>query len=433
MLPIVLDPTTLTPIEGKPAVGRPFLDPSFGTTMVRITGAPPSEGENAIIKPMYSTIQPWNADESLLILWHRNKGHELYLGDAPYTYIRNLNISPTDIEHVIWDPVEPFVFYYPTTKNQGRNQIIKVTLGQGGFPTETVLYDFSSPPTNCPITATGNRFGLGADPEFNFGPRKLLGLMCGSFGRLKIVYSIAENRVITSQMLSDTVGPTAPIVTPSETKLYWGGGYVTDLAVGFLRRLTAAFYFEHSQVGADAAGDNWCAIAFNQSSPGANDAGTLVCHSLEDASRKVIIGPATGYPYIASLTHISQTGPKGMVFVGSVGGARTGAFTGDNELMVAYPDTGIVCRVGHNRTWAGACLVSEGCIWGYWSETHGPLSRKGTRALFGSDWKGSSSVDTYVLDLRVPPVKVRVKNLCAIKSLSPNQFDCVSEGYEIVP
>lgn len=435
-LPYVLNPQTLEKITAKPPVGVPFLDPSFGTIMTRITGAPLSEGANAVIKPMYSTIQPWNADESLLILWHRGKGHELYFGDEPYTFIRNLGINPTDLEHVVWDPTDPLVFYYPTLKNQERNQLIKVTLAAtpDRTPTEEIIADFSSLPTACPL-GSASRFGLGGDPEIQMGPRRLIGLMCGSNGRTKIVYSIAENKLLIWGS-TDALGPIAPAMTPSEKLVYFGGGYVLDLTFAYQRRLVASSYFEHSQVGDDARGDTWNAIAFNQSSPGANDQGTLVSHSLSDGSRRVIIGPATGWYYTPAGTHISSTGPKGWVFVGSVGGAHDGQITGDNELMLANTDTGEVCRVGHNRTWAGTYCGpnNDQCPWGYWSETHGSLSRKGTRAIFASDWKGSASVDTYILDLRKPPIRMRSRWVCSILSLNPAQTqDCVVEAIEVLP
>jgi hypothetical protein len=49
-------------------------------------------------------------------------------------------------------------------------------------------------------------------------------------------------------------------------------------------------------------------------------------------------------------------------------------------------------------------LAGEG-PWGYWAETHCCISPSGTRILFGSDWGGSDTVDTYVVDLRTerPP------------------------------
>ena len=95
----------------KPARGQAVVDPQFGTSLRRITDVPLSEGENAIIKPMYATIQAWNAGESKLVLWHRGNGHELYDGRT-YQFLRSLPlVSPTDLEQVLWDPADPDVLY----------------------------------------------------------------------------------------------------------------------------------------------------------------------------------------------------------------------------------------------------------------------------------------------------------------------------------
>jgi hypothetical protein len=251
----------ITPLT-QPPPGGTYKDPAFGTYITRITAASPSEGENAVIKPMYSTMPAWNADESLLILWHRGKGHELYQGDEPYRFLRALPIQPTDIEHVLWDPVNPSVFYYPNGYNY-LPQLIEYRIGSGGRADSTrVLHDFSGPPTNCPSGTSSSRFGLGADPEWmSYGPRKLVGLMCGEQGYIKFLYSIAENRVVAS-VPTKGIGPQTTIAAPSEMFTYLGGGYVLDLSLRQLRRLTAAFHFEHSNVGRSSKGyDTWNAVA----------------------------------------------------------------------------------------------------------------------------------------------------------------------------
>lgn len=436
-LSYVLNPSNLEPVHGLPAYNVPYLDPSFGTIITRITAVNPAEGEDAVIKPMYSTMPAWNCDESLLILWHREQGHELYEGDAPYRYLGNLGISPTDIEHVIWDPFEPLTFYYPTKKNGGRCQLIMVNLRDriSAAKTETVHYDFSSAPVNCPI-GNASRFGLGNDPEGRLGPRRLLGLMGGNNGELKIIYSITEARVIV-HFTQSGFGPIAPVVAPSEETVYIGGGYVYEFPTfRGIRKLVSRSYFEHSQVGRDMSGDTWNTIAFNESSPGANDAGALVVHNLRDGTREVIIGPATGYGYIPSGTHISTLGPAGLVLVSTVGGARTGAFTGDNEMFIANTDTREVARIGHTRTWAGTLNPGPS---GYWGETHASLSPLGTRVIFGSDGLGFTGlpyrgVNTYVVDLRKDNLDLRVTSRTRVKSFSPSlqAVDWDVERYEVV-
>ena len=50
----------------KPALLQAVVDPQFGTTIRRISNA----GTGHVVKPMYSTIPAWNADESYIILYH---------------------------------------------------------------------------------------------------------------------------------------------------------------------------------------------------------------------------------------------------------------------------------------------------------------------------------------------------------------------------
>jgi len=129
-----------------------------------------------------------------------------------------------------------------------------------------------------------------------------------------------------------------------------------------------------------------------------SEVGSLVSHRLDTAERKVIIRPATGYPYPPSSTHVSGVAQKapGWVAVGIVG-QHTGQTPLDNEIVLANLDTGQVCRVAHARTFAGT--TSDG-RWGYWSETHLVISPTATRVLFNSDWMNGPTVDTYVVDLR---------------------------------
>jgi hypothetical protein len=440
MLPAVFDPVTLTPIQGVPPVGKSYLDGSFGTLVTPIVRPPASEGDNAIIKTTYSTMGAWNADESLFLAWHREKGHELYAGDGDYHYIGNLGLSPTDIEHVFWDRENPHVLYYTRTRpfegapTGERPRLMQVILSPQRV--ESVAYDFSLPPTNCPIAAPRNRFGMGSNPEVKLGPRSIIGLVCGTEGQTKILFSIKDRKVL-AYGTNPGFGPVAPIPSPTEQQVLLEPGWVLDIALGYLRRLTEKFYFEHSQVGEGLGGGVKNTVAFDSSSPGANDSGQLVSHSLVTGQAKVIIGPSTGYPYIPSLTHVSTTGPAGWALVGSVG-TRTGTLVMDGEIALANTDTGQVCRLAHTRTWAGSCLVSEGCYWGYWGESHPVLSPTGTRIAFTSDGRGfgvdTGAVGVYVVDLRKPRVKVRVKTTCDLGSLSPVQAEgCQTEGYEVVP
>jgi len=60
--------------KAKPAYLDTIIDPSFGTVIRRITDI----GSGKIIVPLHSTIQAWNVDESMMILYDQsNSVHQL--------------------------------------------------------------------------------------------------------------------------------------------------------------------------------------------------------------------------------------------------------------------------------------------------------------------------------------------------------------------
>lgn len=108
---LVANDLALHPMQAiaKPGYLQTITDPSFGTTIRRITDA----GAGNVIKPMYSTIQAWNADESYLVLYDQSNGVHILLDGHTYTYIRNLDdVLPDDIEQIFWDYQNLDIFYY---------------------------------------------------------------------------------------------------------------------------------------------------------------------------------------------------------------------------------------------------------------------------------------------------------------------------------
>ena len=375
----------MTPLS-SPAVGASVVDPEFRTRIRRITAVPPAEGANAIIKPMYSTMPAWNADESRLILWHRERGHELYNGRT-YQFIRSLRfVSPTDIEQILWDPVDPDVLYYPSNYNAVPN-LMRYRVSTD---TSEVLKHFDF----CPTGDFAKLLSMGSDPMYlSWGPStKIMGLLCGD---TKFLYDIAADRVLGRATVSARI---APQPGASGQVAWFFDGSVYDSQLRPLRKLALRSAIEHSSMGRSATTghDVFNTVVFDAPPGGseAADVGTLVSFDLQTGGRRVVVGPGNGYPYPPSGTHISSAALQrpGWVAVSIVGDPR-GARLLDNELLLANVDTGTVCRVAHHRSWAG-----EG-KWGYWAEPHVVISPSGTRLLFGSDWGNGATVDTYVVEL----------------------------------
>ena len=403
----------------KPGWKQTVVDPEFGTTIRRISWAAERPGPDAVIIPMYSTMPAWNADETYLILYDRTTGagrHNLHDGKS-YQFLTTLNIAPTDLEQVLWDPTDPDLLYYPSNYNAIPNLMqYRVSTGE-----VTVVRNFSGAPTNCPTGNWGVLLSLGSDPQYmSFSSQKVIGLQCGN---TKFIYSIASNAVYGALKFAS---PNAPVVAPS--------GALAMLADSIYNYRLQPLYvlpvndpYNHSNLGRSVSGhDTLNTVQFDGD---ANLIGTLIAVDLWTATQKVIVGPVTGYPYPPSTTHISTTSVSNPGWAAvSVVGDPAGRNLLDQELLLANTDTSSVCRIGHHRSWAG---VVDGAKWGYWSEPHNVLSPSGTRVLFGSDWGNGDSVDSYVVELpgyvndRVAP---KVTNFYLIDKTTGERLREIKDG-----
>lgn len=355
----------------RPSVGQAVRDPQLGGTLRRITAAGPVPGSDAAIVPVYSTVSAWNADESLLLLYHVGRGHELYDGRS-YRFLRALDIAPNDVENVYWHTTDPDVLLFLSGTS-----LVRYHASTGARET---VRNFSF--CTGPITP-------GGDPTFTSWDSDTFGLKCGSTA---FFYHVASNSLTGTGATSGEPPKPGPggILGISD-------GWVVDLARRPLRRLDLADPYSHASPGRLANGrDVWATVAFDPG-PGGSGVGSLVTFDLADGSSRVIVGPATGWPYPPTGTHVSTLAYRapGWTFLSMVGNG-TGSSVLDNELVVADANTGRVCRAAHHRS-----LGKENPVLAnpYWAEPHVVPSPTGTRAVFASDWGGGPSVDTYVLEL----------------------------------
>ncbi len=370
----------MTPLA-KPGLGQAVTDPEFGTTIRRITNV----GVGEVIKPVYSTMPAWNADESYMILWHRtDQGHHLYDGKT-YAYIRKLNINATDLEQVVWHPTDPDVFFYPESRYSA-GWIERLVRYHISTDVKETVRDFTLD------GVSGYNFGFGADPLYCSWDGTIFGLIATE-SDLMFAYDVSQNKLGTIK--SVPLYTTHPAPAPSGTLFFWRGN-VLDFNMNTLRSLDLASHQEHASLGKLANGrDMYFAVAFDPG-PGGSDIGTLVAHDMTDATSRVIIGPVNGYPYPPSSTHISALTFQhpGLVCVSVMGFAKDGQTLLDNELLLANANPGgRVYRAAHLRT-----KGKDGPL-GYWAEAHASTSPSGTRIVFASDWEGLNEVNTYVVEL----------------------------------
>jgi hypothetical protein len=380
------DPHPMTAL-GKPALGATAVDPQFGTTIRRITAV---AGANQALVPMYSTISAWNADESRMILYQVNGGHQLYDGKT-YQPLRALAIDPPDLEQVYWDTSDPDILYYVEGLSFIRYHV--------GTETKDKVHDFTS-------LCGSNRLSNGSDPMFTSWDSHRLGLVCG---QKMFVYDSSTDTVM---------GPIAPSgtppvqVAPSGTLAYLpaGTGQIFSVpALQLVRSLTLQAPDNHASLGQLANGhDTWNGAVYDDGNDDAkSNVGILVTWDLTDGSGGAVIGPKTGYPYPPD-GHVSAMAYRqpGWVFVSTIWvdhdfeGTGTPPTPGllDLENLVANTNTGVVCRIGRHRSW-GKTNTALTTLDSYWAEPHTVPSPSGTRAVFASDWGNGTSVDSYVVEL----------------------------------
>ena len=102
------DTTRMSSSLAKPAKGVPYKDPAYKTCVVRVADHE-KEGLATQSRNLYSRIQPFNADDSRVLV-HSLDG-EFHLYDAKTTkYIRKLSLGGGSVEPQ-WHPTNPDVLY----------------------------------------------------------------------------------------------------------------------------------------------------------------------------------------------------------------------------------------------------------------------------------------------------------------------------------
>jgi hypothetical protein len=360
-----------------PTVGSMVVDPEFHTRIRRITAVQAGSGDSAIV-PLYTTISAWNADESFLILFNIGGQHQLYDGKT-YRFIRNLDITPPDLEQVYWHTSDPDLLYYVAGE-----QFIRYHVQAG---TKDMLHNFSS---LCGTSSVTN----GADPMFTSWDSHRLGLACGN---QMFIYDISTDSVLGPKPVTGT--PPAQ-VSASGTLAYLeaGTGQVLDASLNLVRSLTLQAPDNHASLGRLANGhDTWNGTVYDDGNDdAASNVGSLVTWDLTNGTGGAVIGPKTGYPYPPD-GHVSAMAYRqpGWIFVSTYGNTN-GQGLLDLENLVANTNTGAVCRVGRHRSWGKANTQLQDP---YWAEAHTVPSPTGTRAAFASDWGNGTTVDTYILEL----------------------------------
>lgn len=121
-----------------PGIGEPFWDPRFGTLQTRVTVADGINGRHE-----YSRFDPFNADQSLIVLLNEDGGFLVYrTGAVPYNQEAN-RVLDLDIQEPRWDASDPHRLW---GIQEYRIVTVEVLTGE-----QTVIKDFTSDPVVGPV------------------------------------------------------------------------------------------------------------------------------------------------------------------------------------------------------------------------------------------------------------------------------------------
>lgn len=367
----------------KPAYLDTIIDPSFGTTIRRITDVQP---DGAIV-PLASSVQPWNANESLMIVYEQGRGHQL-LNGFTYEFIRYLDdIQENDIEELFWDFDDWEILYYleSITDNFIRYNVVTQS--------KEILADLGQM-----VSCTQGGIDMGTAIQMMSWDSDVLGFRCNNDAAYSYRISTGE---LTEFAVGNDADLAAPMPAPSGNLMYHRAN-IYDVSTGDLLRTLNENGIENSCLSKLPNGDDALfAVAFDEGPDGGCE-GNIIAHNMVTGECFEVIGEGQGYPYSQTGTSISALAHKntegGWIAASMIGYDRDGQSLLDQEIVIAKADQDDikVCRIAHHR--------SDREEFDPWGAPYATISPSGTRVLFASDWSGAEdgqSVDCYVVELPV--------------------------------
>lgn len=429
----------------KPRVLQTYVDPAFGTQVTRITNAPYGTAR----RTLYNTIQPWNADESLLMLYHTGDdeaGHHLYDGKT-YKYIRRMEFSAADIEGIYWDEYDSSTLYFIQRRPSNDPLYGKLVKYNVNTRKRSLAAD---PDPLCGKPSERNGIIVRGGNDIQGIANNTVGLRCANDSVSGNSSDITFHANVRTGKISQavTLDPTRPQgantygFRPDVAASTMHSGQrvviqdsVFDADMNFLYRFDsslgnytarngrryAAPKLEHATTGQMPDGHD--AIFSPRYDPAPNgcdgdsDAGrgAVVAHDVESGTCQVMVGRSTGWGYPLSGVHLSSESREnpGWVTMTTVGyrnldylknGRAAPLSFSELSLTYADPDNPTTCRIAHTRTTGKYATRGESYRGAYFGEPHAVMSPSGSRVLFNSDWYDSGSVDTFAVDVGNPVV-----------------------------
>jgi hypothetical protein len=373
---LISDSVVTKPSIPLPEYLKPFTDPSSGSTIVRIADRSAFGSDLPELRHMYAKNQPWNANESYVIL--NSKYPAALLDGRTYRFVRWVR-QPSQS---VWSNLNPSLMYGMVADT---NQFVKMEINNGDK--YTVLHQFNEYDTI--------NFGAGeGNLSTNDRYAALFGLKAGKVDLL--VYDLIDNRVVSNktQPIGTTVGNGS--ATIDNISMSQSGKYVIvqyqqpgngkdrgiklfDRSLKFLRQLSSGGG-SHFDSCIDSKGAESIVVQENDSS-------AIVSVRYSDGKKTTLL-PASKLNYDIHVSCRNLRRP---------GWAYISDFTGNPVVVKANYDRAFAVKLDGSGTIQQFARLNHSLNAAYEHQPHAVPNRNGTKVLFASDWNDRSGpVYTYI-------------------------------------
>ena len=383
-----------TPDLPEPAPRTSFIDPVFGTCIIRVTDrqnniSNPSDPSSGL-KNEYARVQSFNADGSLLIV--RSIESFWYLYDA--RSLLPLGELPVSVEPR-WDAQDPYLLYYTD-----ETRLLSYDISSGEIEE---IRDFSNDFPGTELAAVWTRYE--GSPSYDTRYWGLIAQDSDWEPYAFLIYDLQEDTVVTRKIPR---GYSIDNVT------------ISPLGNCFL----ASFddYCEDGHLGSDSAP---CGLmVYDRNLENGRGLLRIIGHydSLLDAENREVVlyqdidtdnismldlesGKVTPlFPIDFSFSGIglhfsgraSETPGWGLVSTYNGGHPTDSTWMDDSIFALELKENGRVVRLAHTHSRYNEDMEKD-----YWAEPHASTNQDFTRILFTSNWErsGTEEVELYMIVL----------------------------------
>jgi hypothetical protein len=380
----------------EPKARMSFVDPVFGTTLIRVTDRKSDisrDDSSKGLKNEYSRVQAFNADETRLII--RGISASWYLYDAKtLKLLKRLPIEGSVDPR--WDAVDPHTLYYV---DEGRLTMLDVATGK-----KEVRHHFRSDFPGQPLAAVWTRYEGSPSSDGRYW-----GLMAEDDDWKTVallIYDASSDKIIARRKVPEATSD-IDWVSISPLGTYFLAAYNNQCREGekcdennpgglmvYDRSLSKAWGINdvgHCDVALDGGGRE--VLVFQDNARDWISMADLSTGKMTPLLEIDFSKSALGF-------HFSGRSLKapGWVIVSTYNGGSRAEFTWmDNQIFaLELKSGGRIARLAHHHSWYDEKMDQD-----YWAEPHATVNRDFTRILFTSNWgrTGTEEVETYMIRL----------------------------------